>query len=191
MVEPVHRRARQLLRAARRAQHRGAEMLGDLRRRRPHAAAHGVDQDPVARRHPPPRDQRVVGGEEHLRNGGRLDVGETARDRQRLVLVHRDELRLRATAHQAHHPVPNLPAGHVPHRLDLTRVLHPGNVGRHTRRRRILASALNEIGAVEPRGVDPDTDVSGAHLGLRNVADADDLGTAGAIVDDRAHGSRR
>ena len=56
---------------------------------------------------------------------------------------------------------------------------------------RVLASALDEVGAVEPRGVHPDADVAGPHLGLGHLADADDLGAAGAGVDDCAHGSRR
>ena len=54
--------------------------------------------------------------------------------------------------------------------------------------RGILAAPLDQIGPVQPRRVHPHPDVIGPDLGLGHLADGDDLGTAGSLVDHCAHG---
>ena len=162
-------------------------MLRDLRRRRPDPAADRVHQHPLPGGEASPRDQGIVRGEKGLRHGGRRLIAERVGDRQCLILVHREQLGHRATADQSHHPVAHLPAGDAPNRLDLARVLHAGDVGGPARRRRVVASPLQQIGPVEARRPDANPDVTRMHLGPRHFPEGDDFGSSGAGVDHGSH----
>ena len=163
-------------------------MPGDLRRRGADAAAHGVDQHPLARGQPPPGHQRVVGGEEHL--GDRRRLARRRAPRESASASSWCTVTSSACAPPPTSPItrsPTFQRVHAPHRLHLAGVFQPGDVGRPAGRRRVLAAALDQVRPVEPRGVHPHADVSGAYLGLGHLAERDDLGAAGAGVDDCAH----
>ena len=59
---------------------------------------------------------------------------------------------MRATSHQAAHPVTRLPRGDpVAEGRDLARELQAGNVGGHPGRRRVAPHPLQDVGAVDGR----------------------------------------
>ena len=139
--------------------------LRDLRGRGADSAADGVDQHPLPRLQAAAGDQRVPGGEKGLGNGGRLDERERLGNGQHFVLVDDDRFGVGAAADQAHDPVARTPAGGArPQRLDFAGVLEAGNVGGPAGRRRIVAAALMDVGAVEPGGADPDPDLARPRL---------------------------
>jgi hypothetical protein len=73
-------------------------------------------------------------------------------------------------------------------RGNLAGELHAGYLG-HARRRGIFAFALQKVRAGESGGVDLDQDFIPAGLGLGNVLDFQDFGTAGAGDDGCVHGN--
>ncbi len=129
----------------------------------------------------------VVRGGEDLRDAARLDPGQTVGHRHQNALVHERELRLTATADDAHHPVTGgeaLGAGAAG--LHLAGQLEPGDVLRGAGGRRIVAAQLHHVGAVESRRADADEHLAVAGLGVGMLLDAELLLTDG----DGAHGRR-
>jgi hypothetical protein len=64
--------------------------------------------------------------------------------------------------------------------------LHAEDVGR-ARRRRVVAFALRNVGAVYAGGRDADEDLPGAGLWARYLGDAESVRTARMLDDDGAH----
>jgi hypothetical protein len=94
----------------------------------------------------------------------------------------------RTAPDESHDPVTHFPSGDSwSHRLHFAGVLETRDIRGPARRRRVLPAPLDQIGSVEPRGVDANPDVIGPNLGLGYLADGDDLGTTGAFIDHCAH----
>src|SRR5690606_19338635 len=68
--------------------------------------------------------------------------------------------------------------------------LQPEHLGR-AGRRRIVALALQEVGAVDAGGGDLDDDLAGSGLGRGDVGDDEALGSSGLFHDHGSHGSHR
>src|SRR4029079_12385180 len=104
----------------------------------------------------------------------------------RLALVDRGEPGLPAAAHDRHHAVAQAEARRArAERDDLAGELEPGDVLRRARRGGIHATALHDVGAVDPGGPDADEDLAAARLRVRAVLDEDLL-----VADrDGAHGA--
>ena len=58
------------------------------------------------------REHRIVGGDEGLRDGGRLAIGEVVGDPRNVALVHGDRVRETASADQSEDAVAGAPCGH-------------------------------------------------------------------------------
>jgi len=112
-VEPQRAERLELVRRTRRAEDRGAQQLRDLDRGGADPARHGVQQDRLTAREPAAGQQRVVRGEKGLRYRRRLGERQMGGNRQRLVLIHRDELGMGAAADQTHDAVAGAPAGYA------------------------------------------------------------------------------
>jgi hypothetical protein len=90
--------------------------------------------------------------------------------------VHAQVLRVPATADQAHYSVTDSPeCRRFAKRIHLAGVLHSANICGRTRWNRVVASALQEIRAVQRRGSDAHTDLTNAWLGRRPLLDAQDF----------------
>jgi hypothetical protein len=139
------------LAGARRREHLGADVAGDLRRRHPDAARGGVDQDPLAPLQAGQVGQRVVRGEERERHRRRLDERPAFGDRhERAAVGHAD--RAERVRDDAHHPIadrevldPRADLEHDPRRLAAERRL----TGVHPERDQHVAE-------VQPRRAHPD-----------------------------------
>jgi len=178
----------QLARRARRSDHRGTRLVGQLDGRGAHPAPGRVDQHPLARLEVPSLHQRVVGGEKRLGNRGRIRRRQIGGHRQHLVLVHHHEFGVGSSTHQAHDPVARLPAGYVrTQALDLPGVLQPWNVLRPAGRRGIGAFALEDVGPIEPGSLHPNPDLPGARIGRGNLAKVQNLGPPAAGMHDGTH----
>jgi hypothetical protein len=165
-----------------------AQQSGNLDGGGADAAAHCVDQDPLAPRQACPGDQRVIGREECLGDRRGLSELELNRHRKDFVLVRHDIFRVSSAADQPHHPVADVPAAGIgPQCLDLAGIFQPRNIGRRSRRSRIMATPLIDIGAVEPRGLDPHPHLVEPGLRGRDIPQLDDFVTTGAGVDDSSH----
>jgi len=112
-VEPERTEGQELGRRARGAEDGGAEHLGELDRRGADPARDGVHQHAFAPREPAAGDQRVIRGEKGLRYRRRFGERQVGGNRQRLVLVHRNEFGVPAPANQTHDPIAGAPAGHA------------------------------------------------------------------------------
>ena len=78
--------------------------------------------------------------------------GRVGRDRDGGSLVHDEPLGLAAAGQHRHHPVADgEPGGAWAQGDDLTGGLEPGDVDRRTRRRRVEAGALEEVGVADAR----------------------------------------
>jgi hypothetical protein len=99
--------------------------------------------------------------------------------------VHRAQLGLPAAADDRHHAIALGEAvGAGSARGDLPGELQAGDVGRRARRRRVVARALVDVGAVDTGRADADQHLPGARLRIGVLGD-DDL----AVADrGRAHG---
>ena len=102
----------------------------------------------------------VPDGEEGLRQRRGLGHREAGRHRQRVALVDEAILRVAAARCQRADRVADLPACNGgPDRGDLARHLQAGKIGRALRRR-VGALALQHVGTVDARRVDPDQDLA-------------------------------
>jgi hypothetical protein len=90
-----------------------------------------------------------------------------------------NELGMSSAPDQAHHPVADAPAGNTNTQLlDLTGVLHAGDIGGPPWRSGIASPPLVHVGTVETGGMHPDPDLSGLRLGRGNFPELDDVGVA-------------
>src|SRR6202000_1825273 len=163
----------------------GAEGVAELDRGGADAAARAVDQQPLAAAQLRLADDRVVGGEEDLREAARLAPPEEVGDRHQLALVDDRVLGLRGAGDDRHHPRARLEARHRGGRGDdFAGQLHAGDVAGDAGlgRRRVEARDLDRVGAVQPRRADPDQRLSQAGLKVVPGPGADrfvlDLGDA-------------
>ena len=129
--------------------------------RRADAAADGVDQDPLARPQPRLGLQGVVRSEEDLGDSRGLLEVEVRGDRHGHPLGRDDVFGLPPAADDPEDPVADLerPGDARPERLDLAGELQARDVGRHSRRRRVIAPALHQVGPVQPARPHPDPDL--------------------------------
>ena len=117
--------------------HARAERDAELHRRQPDAARCAVHEQPLARREPALREERVVRGRVDLDEAAGGRPVERLGHRQRQPLVHDGQLGMAAAAEQRHHTVADREAKRVrPDRRDLARALEAGNV-----LRRVAAAA--------------------------------------------------
>jgi hypothetical protein len=140
---------------------------------------------------PTPRDERVPGGRERLRDRARVPQVHAGRHPRGLALVNDDLLGVRAPADDAEHAIAHGEPAHVGADLDdLTGVLEPGDVGRRAGRRRVEPHPLEEIGAVQARPAHADAHVRRRQGRRGQVDELEDLGPAGLTDADGAHPER-
>ena len=119
-----------------------------------------------------------MGGGEDLGQAAGLGPAQAVGDGHELALVHGGQLGLPAAADDGHHAVALGEAlGARAARRHLARELEPGDVRRRPGRRRVVARALVDVGAVEAGGAHTDEDLAGARLGVGVLGD-DDLAVA-------------
>ena len=160
----MHRRG--LLGSAHGGEHRGAERLGELDRRRADAARAAMDQHALAGLELAALEEVVPDGEVVLRQRRGVQHVEALRRRQALRRRHGAVLGVGAARRQRAHRIADLPARDaVAERRDRAGGLEARQV-RRARRRRIGAGALREIGPVHAGRRDLDQDLAG--LGLRH-----------------------
>ena len=136
-----------------------------------------MDQHALTWAQPALSDEGVMRGQKRLgHRRGLLEVkaGWNGYDH---TFVRDQELGLAAPGHDAHHAITDLErSGHVgPEGVDLARVLQPGDVRGHSRRRGIEPARLHQVRPVQPAGMHPNPDLLSPRLGGRNVADLEDL----------------
>ena len=159
-----------------------ADGSGDPRARH-HAQLHGrhadaarraVHEQALADGQPRLGEERVVGGGEHLGDAARRGPVELVRDRHRGALVDDGELGLPASGDHRHHAVAGLEAPDAAAAGDdLARELQARDVGRNTRRRRIVTGNLQDVGTVEPSGADTDQQLAVLGLWSGTIGDLD------------------
>ncbi len=132
-------RAQLVLVVARARGHLGARREPELNGGHADTARRAVHEQPVARDELGLREERVVRGRERLHEAARLLPAQVLRHGQDVLARHDHELRLAAAREQRHHA--RAVGG-------LACALEPGHVG-HAGRRRVVARALAEIGAVD------------------------------------------
>ncbi len=146
----------------------------ELHRCHPHAAGRTVHEQTLAGLQLGLREERVVRGRIDLDEAARLGPGDVLGNRQRVRLVHGDELGVAAARQQRHHPLPAF-------RLACT--FEPGDVDRRTGRRRVATRTLGQVGAVHASAVDADQNLALLRDGIGAFLDVQ-----GASLDDsRAH----
>ena len=185
-AELAHQRRRLL--AAHDAVHAGAGGEADLQRRRADAAVRAVHQQRLAHRQPAAGADRVVGGDERLRDGRRVELVQVRRHARDASLVHRHAIRQSPAADEAEHAVTGPESEHlVADRLDRARHLEPGDVGRRARRGRVVAGALVQVGRVEAGVADAHEHLAAAGDGIGTLLEVDDLAAAGPGEHDATH----
>src|SRR5437879_1970870 len=181
--------------------HPGAVGARDLDGRASHPAGAGDDEHRLARPEGGAGDQHVPGGEEHDGDGGGLDEGERGRDREHVRARHADQLGVAAVdraPEDADRDARVVPAG----RTELAAVAGQRRLEHHpradrqvtprARARRDLArdvraedvrqpllaqaAAYPDVPTVERTGPYADEDLAGRRLGIRPLAELDDLG---------------
>ena len=131
-----------------------------------------MDEDPLAADVLRARDERVMCSHERFGHTAHLDEVEAVRHAGAVDRRNPHELGLRATPDDAEHPVAELePRGIASSRVDDTRELEPGNVGRCAGRRRIATRALHQIGAVQARALHSHDHFTRARFGIRPRGD--------------------
>ena len=163
-----------LLVVARRAGDLGAQGDPELHRRHTDAAGGTVHEQALAGLQLRLGEERVVRGCKDLDETACLGPRDVLWHRQRVRLVHGDELGVAAARKQRHHPLPV---------CRLACAFEPGDVDRRARRRRVAARALGEVGAVHAARLDPDQELALPRDGIWALLDVQ-----GASCDDsRAH----
>jgi hypothetical protein len=115
-------------------------------------------------------------GEDGLGQDRRLDIVQLVWDRQHMAGVDGDPLGIAPAAQQGAHPVADGPARHpFAYGFDLARDLKPENV-RSARWRGIAAVALQQVGPIDPGGMDPDDHLAGAGHRIGAFGDLQRLG---------------
>ncbi len=148
------------LRRAGGAEHRGAELLGQLHRGDPDAAGRGVDQDRLPHLQPGQLDERVIGGEEDHRSGGGLGQGPALRHRGQEPLVG-DHLRGEGRGEEAHDEVAGLQSGHVRGGLQH----HPGPLqAQLSGLARVHSEHVQHVAEVHPAGLQLHPNLAGGKL---------------------------
>ena len=140
------------------ARDRRAGLGAELHARNADAAGGAVHEQPLAGHQLRLREERVVRRREHLDEAARLRPADRLGDGQHVRLVHDDELRVPAAGEERHH---------VLAAFGLARALEAGDVLRRAGRRRVVAGALQDVGAVDPAGAHADQDlaVAGNRIG--------------------------
>ena len=104
---------------------------------------------------------------------------EALRDRQALLVRHGGALGVAAAGQQRADRIADRPAAHVrAERGDDAGDFETGNIGR-ARRRRILAEALQHVGAIDARGGDVDQDFAGGGNRIGTLDELQDLRRTG------------
>jgi hypothetical protein len=166
----------------------GPGCAAQLHRGRADAARGAVDEQALAHAQPRLREERVVGGREDLGQPARVRERDDVGHRHELALVDDGELGLTAAADDPHDAVALGEALRArPEADDLARQLEPRDVRRAAGRGGVAAPALHHVGAVEPGAADADENLAGSGLGIEvlldeNLAVADRGGTHGRAV---------
>jgi hypothetical protein len=159
---------------ANRRRHARSGRARELNRRRADAPRATVHEQPLARAQLALREDRVVRCREDLRQAAGRRPVEPLRHGHQLALVHEAQLSLRAAADDRHHAVADLEAfGARAERRDLPCQLHPRDVLRRARRRRVEAAPLHHVRAVQPCRVHPYEHFPCARLRVRVLLDHD------------------
>jgi hypothetical protein len=150
-----------------RRHHRGPGHGGQLHPGRPHPAGGGRHEHPVTHGQSALGEQRVVGGGEHLGEAAGLIPRESVGNGQGTAFVDHGHLGLGPSSHHTHDAItdgearcPRPEGHHFPSHLE------SGNVSRHSRRRRIEAPSLQEVGGVDAGGPDGHHDLGVAGHGI-------------------------
>ena len=152
------------------------------------AAGRAVDEQALAGPQAGLREERVVRGGEHLRNGAGLDPAQALGHRHQLALVDDAQLGLPAAADHRHDAIAvgeSLGAG--PAGRHLAGELEARDVLRRARRRRVMPAELMDVGTVEAGRADADQHLARARLWIGVLGDdelaiADGGGTHGRGV---------
>jgi len=149
-----------------------------------------VDEDRLAELKAELGEEGVVGGDEDLWEGGGLDPIEGIGHLREGALGGEDELGLGAAAGDAEDAAAGLPPEDGgADGDDLAGELEAGDIAGSAGRRRVMAAALEDIGAIEAGGVDADEDlVSPGEGGVGELADGENFRASGFCDDDGAHG---
>jgi len=119
----------------------------------------------------------------------RVDQRHPRRDVHQLPDGYRDQLRVAAAGEQRAHFVADVPAGNrITECLDGPGDLH-AEVGRGAGRWRVVALPLQDVGAIQRRGSDPNQDLTRTCNRIVDLLNFEDVRTAGLSDDDCAHGS--
>jgi hypothetical protein len=149
-----------------------AGRAAELDRGRADTTRSAVDEQALAGLQARLREDRVVGGGEHLGHAPGLRPVEVLGDGHQLALLHDRQLRLAPTADDRHHAVALAEALRTrAERGDLAGQLEPRDVRRRTWRRGVAALALEHVRAVEPRRAYAHEHLAGAGLGVRALLD--------------------
>jgi len=142
-LQPERLRAIELVLRARCSDRNGAAGICDLNCSRADAASDGVNEHRFARLQFRLHDERVVRGDECLRNCGGVGEGNIFRHARERALVDDDVLGIRAAARDSHHAIAHRKFLRVlSERIDLAGKFEPRNVARRAGRRRIKAHFL-------------------------------------------------
>jgi hypothetical protein len=160
----------------------------DLNGRGADAAVCAVDEQHLAQSYSCLREKRVVRRYERLRDGSRLIVAETIRDRRDMAFVNEHAVGQTATANE---PEDAVALGEVTHRCapreNGPRDFEAGHVLRRPRRSWIRSRPLREIGGVDTRERRGHQQLFTSRHRIRPLLEAHDLASAGARKDDRSH----
>ncbi len=157
---------------ARSAGHLGTEREPELDRRRPDAARRAVDEQPLTGQQERLREEGVVRGRVRLHESAGLQPIHAFRNRKGVALVDDGELGMPTSAEERTHALVGAD--------DLPGTLEPGDVGGRARRRRVAARDLQQVGVVDPGGVDSDQQLPFGGHRIRPLLEHEP-----AVVDDR------
>ena len=142
------------------------------------AAGAAVHQEALAGREVSELEDVGPHGEEGLGDAGGFLHGEAARHRQALYAGRQAVLGVAAAGDERADAVALAPAGVRRRGGDGARDFQSED-GRRSRRRRILAGALQEVGTVDAGGLDADQDFAGARHWRRALGEVEDFGRSG------------
>ena len=169
--------------------HARAQGMGQLHRRRAHAARRRMDQHRFAGLQPCQMAQRFVRGHEHFGHRARIDQAQARGNRHRHAVIDARDLRVGAAADNAHHPVAHGEALHFGADFDhRARDLQAQRVAVAKVGAAISALALQQVGAVDAyRGI-AHQQIMGAHFGQRDLAAEQHFGAAEIVKNNGSHG---
>ena len=164
-----------------------ASLTRQLNRRRADAATAAVDEHRLAVLQPSSREERIVGGDEHLGDPTRVDQVDVGRNADDLSGAHRNQFGVPTAFDEEHDAIPlGVRGDPASNARDRARRLETEDVA-GSGRWWIETLALEEIGAVDAGAGDADDDLTLSSDRVGTFLDVQLLGTAWRRDDDGAH----